>query len=147
MGLILAGIFIDVFALMRIFGDMTSIFFRYTYTAPFSEHEINMLVQVAAGVVLFLIGILIVYFVSKNAKKEKSSMKLFICPRCAGILTAMQFIKVEYSEYEVVIFAWVQVGVGSVNGKEIDLSGATGAIPKKKLKRRIEKIETAIKAL
>ena len=50
-----------------------------------------------------------------------------------GFLTAMQFIKIDFSSNEFTISAWVQAGLGSVGGNEMDLTGVVAAIPKKQL--------------
>ena len=42
------------------------------------------------------------------------------------------------------ISGWVQIGVGSVGGKERDLKGFVGAIPKKSVLNTIEKIKAAL---
>lgn len=61
-----------------------------------------------------------------------------------GFLTAMQFAKIEYVGQEVQIAAWVQAGLGNVGLNEMDLSGTVGAIPKKSLKKVLEKIVAAL---
>ena len=45
---------------------------------------------------------------------------------------------------EVHLSGWVQIGVGSVGGKERDLSGIVGSMPKKSVKNTIEKIRAAV---
>ena len=60
-----------------------------------------------------------------------------------GMLTAMKFVKVEYGPGQIQLSAWVQVGIGSVGGGEMDLNGVVGAIPKKQLLKLIEKIKQA----
>ena len=58
-----------------------------------------------------------------------------------GMMTAMQYIKLKYEENTLILSAWIQDGVGNViGGKERDLSGITGVIPKKSLKKTIEQI-------
>ena len=44
---------------------------------------------------------------------------------------------------QIQLSAWVQVGIGSVGGGEMDLNGVVGAIPKKQLLKLIEKIKQA----
>ena len=56
-----------------------------------------------------------------------------------GLMTAMQFIKLEFSDGALTLSAWVQAGIGSFGGSEMDLSGVTAAIPKKSLMNVIEK--------
>ena len=60
-----------------------------------------------------------------------------------GMLTAMQFIKLEFSQKEFVIYAWVQMGLGDLGGSEMDLTGFVAAIPKKQLINIIEQIKKA----
>lgn len=62
----------------------------------------------------------------------------------SGLLTAMQFIKVEFTENEVVLSAWIETGIGSFSGGEQDLSGVVGAIPKKSLMKVVENIKLSI---
>jgi len=64
-----------------------------------------------------------------------------------GIATAMQYVKLEYTENGAVIYAWIQAGVGNVGGKEMDLTGIYGAVPKRNLLKRIQKLESIIKSL
>ena len=61
-----------------------------------------------------------------------------------GVMTAMHFIKVEYVGNVLHLSGWVQIGVGSVGGKERDLSGIVGAVPKKSVKGTIEKMRAAV---
>ena len=60
---------------------------------------------------------------------------------------AMQYVKVEYAEKEVILYGWIQVGIGAVVGKEMDLKGFVGMIPKKQLQKRLDKIEKAVLSL
>lgn len=62
-----------------------------------------------------------------------------------GLMTAMHYIKVEYPAANTLRLAgWVQIGVGSVGGKERDLTGFTGIIPKKSVKATMEKVRAAV---
>lgn len=61
-----------------------------------------------------------------------------------GLLTAMQFVKVEYSQAQITLSAWVQSGVGNIGGKEMELKGAVAAIPKKQLLKVIEEIKNSL---
>ena len=61
-----------------------------------------------------------------------------------GVMTAMHYIKLEYTASAMRISGWVQIGVGSVGGKERDLKGFVGAIPKKSVLNTIEKIKAAL---
>lgn len=62
-----------------------------------------------------------------------------------GMLTAMKFVKVEYDANTAIVSAWIQVGMGSVGGKEQDLNGAVGAIPKKQLSNLLKRLQEQIK--
>ena len=61
-----------------------------------------------------------------------------------GLMTAMHYIKLEYYPNVLRVAGWVQVGVGSIGGKERDLTGFTCAIPKQSVKKTIEKIQLAV---
>ena len=59
-----------------------------------------------------------------------------------GLMTAMHYIKFEFSDNVLCISGWVQGGTGSVvGGKEHDLTGFTAAIPKKSVAKTMTKIE------
>lgn len=60
-----------------------------------------------------------------------------------GLMTAMQFVKVDFSQNEFIMSAWVQAGIGSVGGKEMDLTGVVGALPKKQLMKVLEEIKVS----
>lgn len=60
-----------------------------------------------------------------------------------GLMTAMKFIKPEYAEGLVTLSAWIQAGIGSVGGKEMDLTGVVGAVPKKQLMKVLEELKAA----
>lgn len=60
-----------------------------------------------------------------------------------GMMTAMKFIKVEYSSNTINLSAWVQAGLGSIGGAEMDLTGITGALPKKQLMKVLEEIKAS----
>lgn|SRR5699024_6691074 len=61
-----------------------------------------------------------------------------------GLMTAMHYIKVEYEPDKVRVSGWVQIGVGSVGGKERDLTGVVGAVPKKSVRKTMEKIRAVV---
>ena len=59
-----------------------------------------------------------------------------------GLLTAMQFVKIEFSQNVFIMHAWVQtLGFGRFG--ESDLTGVFGLIPKKQLARVLEEIRQA----
>jgi hypothetical protein len=61
-----------------------------------------------------------------------------------GMMTAMHYIKVEYMGNVLRLSGWVQIGVGALGGKERDLSGFTATVPKKSVKKTMEKIQAAV---
>lgn len=80
-------------------------------------------------------------FTEKNINGE-------ICwKKGTGLATAMQYVKVEYSQNEAVLYGWIQAGVGSLAGPEMDLTGFVGVIPKKQLQKRLDKIQQAVTSL
>lgn len=44
---------------------------------------------------------------------------------------------------QITLSAWVQSGIGSVGGKEMELKGAVAALPKQQLLKVIEEIKNA----
>lgn len=56
-------------------------------------------------------------------------------------MTAMHYIKFEFSDNVLCVSGWVQIGVGSIGGKERDLTGFMAVIPKKSVAKTIAKIE------
>lgn len=61
-----------------------------------------------------------------------------------GIMTAMQFVKVEFDAGFVTLSAWVQAGLGNTGGSEMDLTGFVAAVPKKSLMKVLEKIKKSL---
>lgn len=68
----------------------------------------------------------------------------FVWKKGTGAMTAMHFIKLEYFPGDFVISGWVQIGLGSKGFDDMDLTGFTGAIPKKSTFKTIQKIRKAI---
>ena len=60
-------------------------------------------------------------------------------------MTAMHFIKLEYQQNMLVISGWIQMGIGPVGGREHDLNGITGKIPKQSVRNTIEKLKAAVR--
>ena len=79
--------------------------------------------------------------------KEKTINGEACWKKGTGMATAMQYVKVEYTENELVLSGWLQAGVGSLAGPEMNLTGFVGIIPKKALKKRLNKIVQAVSAL
>ena len=61
-----------------------------------------------------------------------------------GLMTAIHYIKVEYQGNALRLSGWVQIGVGSVGGKERDLTGFVGFIPKKSVLGTMNRIKAAL---
>ena len=61
-----------------------------------------------------------------------------------GLMTAMEYVKLEYSESSVEIYGWIQPGVGNAGLKESDLNGIVGVIPKKSVKKVIDELMAAL---
>ena len=61
-----------------------------------------------------------------------------------GLMTAMHYIKLEYLEDTLVISGWIQMGVGSVGGKEHDLNGMMAKIPKSSVRKTMDKLKAAV---
>lgn len=61
-----------------------------------------------------------------------------------GLLTAMQYIKVEFGQDGAALSAWVQAGLGGVGGSEMDLTGVVGAVPKKALMNVLQEIQRSL---
>lgn len=76
--------------------------------------------------------------------KEKDYNGERVWKKGTGLMTAMQYIKIEYSENTVDIQAWVQAGMGNVGGKEMDLKGFVAAVPKRALMKVVQNIQNAL---
>jgi len=62
-----------------------------------------------------------------------------------GTAQAMQFVKVEQQGERLMLEAWLRAGMGKAYiGKEMALQGALGAIPKKILRDRVEKLQWVV---
>ena len=61
-----------------------------------------------------------------------------------GLMTAMHYIKIVYQENTLIISGWVQMGVGSVGGKEHALEGFVASIPKKSVLKTIDKLKAVV---
>lgn len=64
-----------------------------------------------------------------------------------GLMTAMQFIKLEYREGLLCVSGWIQIGLGSVGGREHDLTGITGVVAKKSVLKTIDRIKAAVASI
>lgn len=59
-----------------------------------------------------------------------------------GTRTAMKFVKVEFGQYEIHVYAWVVAGKAMTRGKEHDLSGVYGILPKSSLLKLLSSIKS-----
>lgn len=80
-----------------------------------------------------------------NGYKEIDYNGETVWKKGTGMLTAMQFIKIEYGENIISVSGWVQVGVGNVGGNEMALTGFTASVPKKSVMKVIAKIQEVIR--
>jgi len=86
-------------------------------------------------------------FLASEGFSQKDYKGEQVWKKGTGLATAMQYMKIEYAENEVVVYAWIQMGVGDIGGKEHELKGIVGAIPKKNLRSRVDKLGSIIKSL
>ena len=80
---------------------------------------------------------------SKDLQPKETKSDEHVWKNGIGLLTAMKFVKTEYSSDKIQLSAWIQTGVGNIGGKEMDLTGVVGAIPKRQLMKIIEEIKSA----
>lgn len=57
-----------------------------------------------------------------------------------GLMTGMKFVKVEFTQSEIILSAWVSVGICSATMGEMDLNGFVGVIPKKQVQKVLDEI-------
>lgn len=85
---------------------------------------------------------LTLYLLEKGFKKILRNNEE-VWKKGTGMLTAMQFLKFQFTDQkEVIISGWVQAGLGSIGFNEMDLSGTVAAIPKKSLLKTIDGLKT-----
>ena len=61
-----------------------------------------------------------------------------------GLMTAMQYIRVDYYPAEIHLFGWVQSGIGDSGLGEMDLEGIVGIIPKKAVLKVMDRISMSV---
>lgn len=59
-----------------------------------------------------------------------------------GGQTAMKFVKVEFGQYEIRVYAWIVIGRAMAMGKEQDLTGIVGVHPKSSLLKLLSSIKS-----
>ena len=79
-----------------------------------------------------------------NGFKEVSYNGETVWKKGTGLLTAMQYIKIEFTDTTLVVSGWVQAGVGSIGGNEMALNGIVAAVPKKSVRKVIEQIKASL---
>lgn len=79
-----------------------------------------------------------------NDFKEVSYNGETVWKKGTGLLTAMQYIKIEFTDTTLAVSGWVQAGVGSVGGNEMALNGIVAAVPKKSVMKVIEQIKASL---
>ena len=84
---------------------------------------------------------------SQEGFKLKDYNGEIVFKKGTGFATAMQFLKIEYSEQEIYIHGWIQMGLGSIGGKEHDLTGTIAKIPKNNLQKRMDLIVQTITSM
>ena len=85
-----------------------------------------------------------VNFLQANCFKVVSYNGETVLKKGTGLLTAMQYIKIEFTDTTLVVAGWVQAGVGSVGGNEMALNGIVAAVPKKSVMKVIEQIKASL---
>ena len=84
-------------------------------------------------------------FLLKKGFKKIVTNNEEVWKKGTGMLTAMQFLKFQFTENrEVMISGWVQAGLGSVGFNEMDLSGTVAAIPKRSLLKTIDELKSCL---
>lgn len=79
-----------------------------------------------------------------NGFKEVSYNGETVWKKGTGLLTAMQYIKIEFTDTTLAVSGWVQAGVGGVGGNEMALNGIVAAVPKKSVMKVIEQIKASL---
>lgn len=105
---------------------------RTTFTIPFTEDF-----QITDGKIRSIL--------SADGYKEMDKNGEIVWKMGTGMMTAMHFIKLEYTECAIEVSGWVQTGMGDIGGKEMDLKGFVGIIPKKQVLKTIDKVKAAVK--
>ena len=57
-----------------------------------------------------------------------------------GMATAREYIKVDIQDKNVELSGWIHAGISNSGKREKDLDGVVGSIPKKEVRKRMEKI-------
>lgn len=86
----------------------------------------------------------VVSILQQNGYNEINYNGETVWKKGTGLLTSMQYIKIEFAENILVVSGWVQSGIGSVGGGEMSLEGVVGALPKKSVMKVIKKIKDSI---
>lgn len=84
------------------------------------------------------------YILQSNGFNQIDYNSEAVWKKGTGLMTAMQYVKLEFESDCLVVSAWVQAGIGNAGGSEMELSGFVAAVPKKSLMKVIEKIKKSI---
>lgn len=87
---------------------------------------------------------MVVSILQSNGYKEISYNGETVWKKGVGLLTAMQYIKIQFEENLLSVSGWVQAGLGSKGGSEMALNGVVAAVPKKSVMKVIEEIKRSI---
>lgn len=80
----------------------------------------------------------------KNGYKQVDYKGEQVWKKGTGMMTAMEFIKIEYSPSYLTIYGWTQIGVGKAGLSEMSLDGIVGILPKKAVMRVIDEIKSML---
>ena len=87
---------------------------------------------------------MVVSILQSNGYKEISYNGETVWKKGVCLLTAMQYIKIEFEENSLIVSGWVQAGLGSKGGSEMALNGVVAAVPKKSVMKVIEEIKRSV---
>lgn len=85
-----------------------------------------------------------VQILSQNGFKPNEYKGESVYKKGVGLATAMQYVKLEPTADSLYVQGWVVMGIGDIGINEMDLDGVVGALPKKSLKKVLDKIQAAI---
>lgn len=78
--------------------------------------------------------------------RETNKNNEIVWKKGIGMLTAMQYIKLEYDDNNILrVYGWVQTGIGTVGGKEQDLEGIYAVVPKQGVKNLMNRIKSVVR--
>ena len=81
---------------------------------------------------------------SQNGFKPHEYKGESVYKKGTGLATAMQYVKLAPTADSLFVQGWVVMGIGDIGINEMDLDGVMGALPKKSLKKVLDKIQAAV---